>query len=59
VWGGIQYAPFGNIDMSGADNSTFDGSIIAYNIKLSGSEINITYNEDFDGNPSTVINIEE
>ncbi len=59
VWSGIQYAPFGNIDMSGADNSTFDGSIIAYNIKLSGSAINITYNEDFDGNPSTVINIEE
>ncbi len=52
VWSGIQYAPFGNIDMSGADNSTFDGSIIAYNIKLSGSAINITYNDDFDGNPS-------
>lgn len=59
IWGGIQYAPFGNIDMSGADNSTFEGSIIAFNINLSGSAMNISYNDDFEGTPSTVINLEE
>lgn len=59
VWGGIQYAPFGNIDMSGADNSTFQGSIIAYNINLSGAAMSISYNDDFEGTPSTIINLEE
>ena len=59
AWGGIQFAPFGNVDMSGATNSTFDGSIIAYNINLSGAGINVSYNDDFEGTPTTVINLEE
>ena len=58
-WGGIQYAPFGNVDMSGASNVSFNGSIIAYNINLSGSDMTISYNDDFEGTPSTVINLEE
>ena len=59
VWGGIQYAPFGNVDMSGASNVSFNGSIIAYNINLSGSDMTISYNDDFEGTPSTIINLEE
>ena len=45
--------------MSGASNVSLVGSIIAYNIKLSGSDMNISYNEEFEGTPSTVINLEE
>ena len=58
-WGGIQYAPFGNVDMSGASNVAFNGSIIAYNINLSGSDMTISYNDEFEGTPSTIINLEE
>jgi hypothetical protein len=41
-WGGVQYAPNGAVDMSAASNSTFSGSIIAYQVGLSGSTIQIT-----------------
>lgn len=58
-WGGIQYAPYGNVDMSGASNVSFNGSIIAYNINLSGSDMTISYNDDFEGTPFTIINLEE
>lgn len=58
-WGGIQYAPYSNVDMSGADNSAFNGSIIAYNINLSGAGIQISYQDDHEGTPFTIINLEE
>jgi hypothetical protein len=41
-WGGIQYAPYGLIQMSGASNSSFQGSIVAYRVDLSGANISIT-----------------
>jgi hypothetical protein len=33
--------------MSGSSNTTFHGSLIANTVKLNGSTLTITYNDDF------------
>lgn len=46
-WQGIMYAPNGLIEMSGSSNSSVHGSIIAYTVKLNGSELFIQYNPNY------------
>ncbi|MDH5422718.1 MAG: pilus assembly protein TadG-related protein [Acidimicrobiia bacterium] len=59
TWSGAQYAPNGLIDMSGASNSSVNGSIIAYRIDLSGANIAITYDNSFTGVPVTSLRLEK
>ena len=59
VWSGVQYAPNGRVVMSGATSSSFNGSIIAYRIDLSGSDISITYDSSFTGIPITSLRLEQ
>lgn len=59
VWSGAQFAPNGRIDMSGASNSSVNGSIIAYRIDLSGSTISITYDNTFTGVEVTSLRLEK
>ena len=40
-WSGVVYAPHGMIEMSGSSNSTLTGSLIAYTLKLNGSDLKI------------------
>ena len=58
-WSGVQYAPNGAIDMSAADNSSFNGSILAYNMTLAGSEFNIVYDDTYKAEPATTIQLNE
>ncbi|MGQ0802892.1 MAG: pilus assembly protein TadG-related protein [Actinomycetota bacterium] len=46
-WEGIIFAPRSLIEMSGSSNTSLHGALIANTVKLNGSELNITYNEDF------------
>jgi hypothetical protein len=49
TWGGIQYAPHGAVNMSAAaSDSSFNGSIIAYDVKLAGSSIKVVAHTDPD-----------
>ena len=57
IWAGVQYAPNGRVVMSSADGSTFNGSIIAYRVDLSGANINITYDDTFTGIPVTSLRL--
>ena len=45
-WAGTIFAPRGLIEMSGSSNTTLNGSLIGYAVKLNGSELNITYDKD-------------
>lgn len=58
-WSGAQYAPNGRIDMSGASNSSMNGSIIAYRIDLSGSGVSIVYDDSFTGIEVTALRLEK
>ncbi len=55
-WEGIVYAPRGQIEFSGSSNSSINGSLIGYSVKLNGSSLNIAY-EDFSsaGDPLTTL----
>lgn len=46
-WGGIIFAPNGGVNMSAASNGTFYGSIIAGQVDLSGSNIQIIYDPSY------------
>jgi hypothetical protein len=59
TWSGVQYAPNGAVDMSAADNSSFNGSILAYNMALSGSAFTMTYDDSYKGEPATTIELHE
>jgi hypothetical protein len=41
AWTGVLYAPHGQVDLSGARGSTFDGSIVAWEIDFSGSDLTV------------------
>jgi hypothetical protein len=47
VWAGVIYAPHGLIEMSGSSNSTVNGSLIGYSVKLNGSKLSIIYSSDY------------
>ena len=57
IWSGVQYAPNGRVVMSSADGSTFNGSIIAYRVDLSGANINIQYDDTYTGIPVTSLRL--
>lgn len=52
IWEGVMFAPFGPASVSASGNSTVDGSILAYEINLSGGSIQITYDNDPDADPN-------
>lgn len=56
-WSGVQYAPNGKVDMSGADNSTLNGGIIAYSISLPGAGTSISYDPTFTGVEITTLSL--
>ncbi|MDF1597491.1 MAG: hypothetical protein P1T08_15540 [Acidimicrobiia bacterium] len=58
-WSGVQYAPNGAVDMSAANNSSFNGSILAYNMALKGAEFNLTYDDSYKSEPATTIQLQE
>ena len=58
-WSGVQYAPNGAVDMSAANNSSFNGSILAYNMTLAGSAFNLTYDDTYKSEPATTIQLQE
>ena len=45
-WAGTIFAPRGLIEMSGSNNTTLNGSLIGYSVKLNGSQLNINYDTD-------------
>ena len=56
-WSGVQYAPFGKVDMSGSTNSAFNGAIIAYTISLPGSSSSVIYDNTFTGVVITTLSL--
>jgi hypothetical protein len=50
-WYGLVYAPNGHIDMSASANSSLYGLIVGWTINLSGSEITIIYDPEYDPPP--------
>ncbi len=56
-WSGVQYAPFGKVDMSGASNAAFNGAIIAYTISLPGSNSSVIYDNTFTGVVITTLSL--
>lgn len=59
TWGGIQYAPNGAIDMSAASNNVYDGSLLAYTVNLSGSDISFTSTASASGTTRVVLELED
>ncbi len=47
TWQGVIYAPQGTVDMSGANNTTVEGSIFARAVSLSGSGLRISYQKRY------------
>lgn len=45
-WNGIMWAPRGQIEMSGSSADSFDGSLVAWSVKLNGSDLTIFYDPD-------------
>ena len=58
-WNGVIFAPNGLVEMSGANATTFSGSIFAAVVKLSGSNITIQTDQDLLPAPPPEINLEE
>ena len=55
-WTGIIYAPRGMVELSGSSNTTIDGSIVSYSIRLNGSVQSITFSgAGGGGNPITTL----
>ena len=52
AWNGIAYAPNSAVKYSGSSSLIAKGSIVAYDINLSGSHGNLTYDPSFFGTPS-------
>lgn len=45
-WSGVIYAPYGQIEMAGSDDTTLNGSLFGYTVKLNGSALNLKYDEE-------------
>jgi Flp pilus assembly protein TadG len=55
-WNGILWAPKGQIEMSGDSADSFDGSMVAWSVKLNGSDLTIFYDPDlFVGEESILV----
>jgi len=46
-WAGVVYAPNGQIEFSGSDNTTLNGALVGYTVKINGSEVGFTFDPDF------------
>ncbi len=57
TWSGVQYAPFGKVDMSSSSNSAFNGAIIAYTISLPGANSSVIYDNTFTGVVITTLSL--
>jgi len=58
-WNGVIFAPNGLVEMSGANATTFSGSIFADSIKLSGSNITIQTDQGLLPPPPPELNLAE
>ena len=48
TWYGLLYAPYGGVNMSNASNTGVYGSILGWTVDLSGSNVEIHYDEEYD-----------
>ena len=56
-WEGLIFAPNGLVSFSTSSGSTLDGSIIAYMVNLSGSDLSITYDDSPNANPTFTLEL--
>lgn len=47
IWNGVIYAPRSGVDFSGSGNNTYNGSIVAQFIDISGSDYTLQYDADY------------
>jgi hypothetical protein len=59
TWTGLIYAPNGEVVMSMAEGTGFDGAIYGYFIDLSGSGYSITYRDLTEGGPTFEVALQE
>lgn len=56
-WEGLIFAPNGLVSFSTSSGTTLDGSIIAYMVNLSGSDLSITYDDSANANPKFILEL--
>lgn len=59
AWTGLIYAPYGEVQMSMASGSTFNGAIMGFEVNLSGSNYEIAYSDLTGGGPEFELEFEE
>jgi hypothetical protein len=57
TWTGLMFAPNGEVQMSSSSNVAVLGSIIAYTVDISGSDFNITWQNDTSGAPRFTVEL--
>ena len=57
AWEGLVFAPNGLVNFSASGSSSLDGSIIAYTINLSGSELSVSYDDSANADPTFTIDL--
>lgn len=58
-WTGLMFAPRGEVQMSSSSNVSFDGSIIAHTVSVSGSNFALTWQDDPGGEPRFTVELTE
>lgn len=57
TWTGVLYAPYGQVRQSTASSATLNGSIVAYTVNLSGSDFQITWQDNPDAVPTYTVEL--
>jgi hypothetical protein len=57
TWTGLMFAPNGEVQMSSSSNVAVLGSIIAYTVDISGSDFNISWQNDTAGAPRFAVEL--
>ena len=57
-WNGIMWAPKGQIEMSGSAADSFDGSLVAWSVKLNGSDLTIKYDAGLFASEQSILVLE-
>jgi hypothetical protein len=57
TWTGLIFAPNGLVRFSASSATTIDGSIIAYTINLSGSELSVFYDDTANADPEFILEL--
>lgn len=57
-WNGVLWAPLGQIEMSGSSSDSFDGSLVAWSVKLNGSDLTIRYDATYFQSTESVLVLE-